>query len=159
MPVLVAQAVGKDERVEGIVTRRPSPRSMAIPVNQAEFDAMAAGIGYRVLYEQAFFDDAGAVDNVVRAVRAGEVARAVPALPLRMAIADRCLAVCPLAPAGPASDPRHVTAAVIRGSSLLEALVALFERYWEIGVPPACDAGGPARRIRPGERLRRAHGG
>ncbi|WP_229864752.1 helix-turn-helix domain-containing protein [Streptomyces spinoverrucosus] len=110
---------------------------LAMPsgTNQAEFDALAAGVGYRVLYEQAFFDDAGAVDNVVRAVRAGEVARAVPALPLRMAVADRCLAVCPLAPAGPASDPREVTAVVIRGSSLLVALVALFERYWEIGVP------------------------
>ncbi|MFI9612390.1 helix-turn-helix domain-containing protein [Streptomyces sp. NPDC052023] len=109
--------------------------AMPSGTNEAEFEAMAGGVAYRVLYEQAFFDDAGAVDNVVKAVRAGEVARAVPALPLRMAVADRCLAICPLAPAGPASDPRDVTAAVIRGSSLLAALVALFERYWEIGVP------------------------
>ncbi|MGW1541455.1 helix-turn-helix domain-containing protein [Streptomyces sp. NPDC002309] len=109
--------------------------AMPSGTNEAEFEAMADGVAYRVLYEQAFFDDAGAVDNVVKGVRAGEVARAVPALPLRMAIADRCLAICPLAPAGPASDPSEVTAAVIRGSSLLGALVALFERYWEIGVP------------------------
>ncbi|RZB19691.1 TrmB family transcriptional regulator [Streptomyces sp. F001] len=109
--------------------------AMPSGTNQAEFDALARGVGYRVLYEQAFFDDAGGMENIVRAVRAGETARAVPALPLRMAIADRCLAICPLAPAGPAGDPREVTAVVVRGSSLLEALVALFERYWEIGAP------------------------
>ncbi|MEU2428284.1 helix-turn-helix domain-containing protein [Streptomyces sp. NPDC007861] len=109
--------------------------AMPSGTNRAEFDALARGVGYRVLYEQAFFDASGAVDNVVRAVRAGETARAVPALPLRMAIADRGLAVCPLAPAGPAGHPGEVTAAVVRGSSLLEALVALFERYWEVGAP------------------------
>ncbi|TLQ42326.1 helix-turn-helix domain-containing protein [Streptomyces marianii] len=112
-------------------------RYVALPsgTNRAEFDALGRGVGYRVLYEQAFFDGSGSVDNVVRAVRAGEAARAVPALPLRMAIADRCVAICPLAPAGPAGDPREETAAVVRGSSLVEALVALFERYWEIGAP------------------------
>ncbi|MGW2563235.1 helix-turn-helix domain-containing protein [Streptomyces sp. NPDC001514] len=109
--------------------------AMPSGTNQAEFDALARGVGYRVLYEQAFFDDSGSVDNVVRAVRAGEDARAVPALPLRMAIADRSVAICPLAPAGSAGSPRDVTAAVVRGSSLLEALVALFERYWEVGAP------------------------
>ncbi|MFD7441712.1 helix-turn-helix domain-containing protein [Streptomyces sp. NPDC059909] len=109
--------------------------AMPSGTNQAEFDALARGVGYRVLYEQAFFNDSGAVDNVVRAVRDGEIARAVPTLPLRMAIADRRLAICPLAPAGPAGNPHEVTAAVIRGSSLVEALVALFERYWEVGVP------------------------
>ncbi|WP_351224875.1 helix-turn-helix domain-containing protein [Streptomyces sp. NPDC002133] len=109
--------------------------AMPSGTNQAEFDALARGVGYRVLYEQAFFDDSGSVDNVVRAVRAGEAARAVPALPLRMAIADRSVAICPLAPAGPAGNPRDVTTAVIRGSSLFEALLALFERYWEVGAP------------------------
>ncbi|WP_327365218.1 helix-turn-helix domain-containing protein [Streptomyces sp. NBC_01217] len=109
--------------------------AMPSGTNQAEFDALARGVGYRVLYEQAFFDDFGAVDNVVRAVRCGEAARAVPALPLRMAIADRSVAICPLAPAGSAGSPHDVTTAVIRGSSLLEALVALFERYWEVGAP------------------------
>ncbi|MFJ6632231.1 helix-turn-helix domain-containing protein [Streptomyces sp. NPDC091376] len=109
--------------------------AMPSGTNRSEFDALARGVGYRVLYEQAFFDDSGSVDNVVRAVRAGEAARAVPALPLRMAIADRSLAICPLAPDGPAGNPRDVSTAVVRGSSLVEALVALFERYWEVGAP------------------------
>ncbi|MGD1217211.1 helix-turn-helix domain-containing protein [Streptomyces krungchingensis] len=109
--------------------------AMPSGTNQAEFEALARGIRYQVLYEQAFFNDPDAVDNVVRAVRVGEEARAVPALPLRMAIADRTVAICPLAPAGSVADPDDVTALVIRGSSLLDALIALFERYWEAGTP------------------------
>lgn len=103
--------------------------------NRAEFDALARGVRYRVLYERAFFDDSGAVDNVVEGVRAGEIARAVPHLPLRLAVADRAIAICPLVPGGPSGGSEEPTAALVRGSSLLDALVALFERYWEDAVP------------------------
>lgn len=97
---------------------------------------------YRVLYEKAFFDDAGAVDNVVAGVRAGEVARAVPHLPLRLAVADRAIAVCPLVPGGPQGSPDEPTAALVRDSNLLAALIALFERYWEDAVPLDVDDSG-----------------
>jgi sugar-specific transcriptional regulator TrmB/DNA-binding CsgD family transcriptional regulator len=103
--------------------------------NSAEFDALARGVRYRVLYEQAFFDDSGAVDNVVEGVRAGEMARAVPHLPLRLAVADRAIAIFPLVPGGPSGSSEEPTTALVRGSSLLDALVALFERYWEDAVP------------------------
>ncbi|MEU3184238.1 helix-turn-helix domain-containing protein [Streptomyces sp. NPDC006923] len=103
--------------------------------NRAEYDALARGVRYRVLYERAFFDDSGAVDNVVEGVRAGEMARAVPHLPLRLAVADREIAICPLVPGGPSGSSEEPTTALVRGSSLLEALVALFERYWEDAVP------------------------
>ena len=103
--------------------------------NQAEFDALARGVRYRVLYERAFFDDSGAVDNVVKGMRAGEMARAVPHLPLRLAVADRAIAICPLVPGGPSGSSEEPTTALVRGSSLLDALVALFERYWEDAVP------------------------
>lgn len=103
--------------------------------NSAEYDALARGVRYRVLYEQAFFDDSGAVDNVVEGVRAGEMARAVPHLPLRLAVADRSIAIFPLVPGGPTGSSEEPTTALVRGSSLLDALVALFERYWEDAVP------------------------
>ncbi|MDX3354141.1 helix-turn-helix domain-containing protein [Streptomyces sp. ME01-24h] len=103
--------------------------------NREEYDALDRGVLYRVLYEQAYFDDAGAVDNVVKGVRAGEVARAVPRLPLRMAVADRSLAVLPLSSAGPPAGLRELRTAVVRASSLLEALIDLFEHYWEVGAP------------------------
>ncbi|MEU0785742.1 helix-turn-helix domain-containing protein [Streptomyces sp. NPDC006173] len=109
--------------------------AMPSGTNRAEFDALRRGVEYRVLYERAFFDEGGTVDNVVRAVHAGEMARAVPALPLRMVIADQGVAICPLTSTGASDNPRAVSAMVIRESSLLEALTSLFARYWEVGAP------------------------
>lgn len=114
--------------------------AMSSESNTTEFAALARGVGYRVLYERAFLEGPGAVDSLVAGVRAGEVARSVPTLPLRMAIADRELAICPLVPGGPQGSPEQPTAAVVRGSSLLEALLALFESYWGQGVPLRVDA-------------------
>ncbi|RKN45729.1 helix-turn-helix transcriptional regulator [Streptomyces hoynatensis] len=110
--------------------------------NTDEYDALARGVRYRVLYEREFFDDAGSVENVADGIRAGEMARAVPTLPLRLAIVDRAVAVCPLVPGGPHGSEEEVTAAIVRGSSLLDALVALFERYWDGGVPLRVSASG-----------------
>ncbi|MCX4816641.1 LuxR C-terminal-related transcriptional regulator [Streptomyces sp. NBC_01239] len=110
--------------------------------NRAEYDALARGVRYRVLYEQAFFDDDHAVDNVIEGVQAGEIARSVPHLPLRLAVADRAIAICPLVPGGPQGSPGEPTAALVRESSLLEALTSLFERYWETAVPLDVSAAG-----------------
>ncbi|MFG2305134.1 helix-turn-helix domain-containing protein [Actinacidiphila glaucinigra] len=110
--------------------------------NRAEYDALARGVRYRVLYERAFFDDDGAIDNVVEGVQAGEMARSVPHLPLRLAVADRSIAICPLVPGGPHGSPNEPTAALLRDSSLLGALTALFERYWEDAVPLHVSASG-----------------
>ncbi|MEU1203679.1 LuxR C-terminal-related transcriptional regulator [Streptomyces sp. NPDC005813] len=110
--------------------------------NRAEFDALARGVRYRTLYEQAFFDDEGAIDNVIEGVRAGEIARSVPHLPLRLAVADRTMAICPLVPGGPQGSPGEPTAALLRESSLLDALTALFERYWEDAIPLHVSASG-----------------
>ncbi|MFJ4923817.1 helix-turn-helix domain-containing protein [Streptomyces sp. NPDC088725] len=110
--------------------------------NRAEYDALARGVRYRVLYEQAFFDDPGAVANVTDGVRAGEIARAVPHLPLRLAVSDRAIAICPLVPGGPSGSSEEPTTALVRDSSLLEALIALFERYWEDAVPLHVGASG-----------------
>ncbi|MFI8206504.1 helix-turn-helix domain-containing protein [Streptomyces sp. NPDC085937] len=107
--------------------------------NRSEYEALGRGVRYRVLYEKAFFDDEGAVDNVVEGVRAGELARAVPHLPLRLAVADRAIAICPLVPGGPYGSPEEPTSALVRDSNLLAALIALFERYWEDAVPLVVD--------------------
>src|SRR5699024_4974780 len=54
-------------------------------------------------------------------------------LPIRMAIADRSIALCPLVASGDGrSEP---TAALVRDSNLLTALIALFERYWSAASP------------------------
>lgn len=110
--------------------------------NTAEFDALERGVCYRVLYERDFFDNEDAVGNIAAAVREGEIARAVPHLPLRMAVADRALAIFPLVPGGPHGSPEEPSTALVRDSSLLDALIALFERYWEDAIPLHVDASG-----------------
>jgi sugar-specific transcriptional regulator TrmB/DNA-binding CsgD family transcriptional regulator len=110
--------------------------------NTEEYEALARGVRYRVLYERSFFDDEGAVDNVIAGVRAGETARTVSFLPLRMAIADSSLAVVPLVPGGPNGSPEEPTTALVRDSNLLGALIALFEQYWDNAVPVHVQAGG-----------------
>ncbi|MFE7095542.1 helix-turn-helix domain-containing protein [Streptomyces erythrochromogenes] len=110
--------------------------------NREEYEALARGVRYRVVYERAFFDDPGAVDNVVTGIRAGELARSAPHLPLRLAVADGEMAICPLVPGGPTGSPGEPTAALLRDSNLLQALTALFERYWEGAVPLHVSASG-----------------
>ncbi|GAB1339726.1 helix-turn-helix domain-containing protein [Streptomyces sp. E-15] len=110
--------------------------------NAEEYEALARGVRYRVLYEKAFFDDEGALENVVAGVRAGEVARAVPHLPLRLAVADRAVAVFPLVAGGPHGSPEEPTTALVRDSNLLAALIALFECYWQDAVPLDIDGDG-----------------
>ena len=59
-------------------------------------------------------------------------------LPVRLAIVDRATAICPLVP----DDDRGLvepTAALIRRSELLDALLALFESHWERATPIRVD--------------------
>lgn len=106
--------------------------AMASGENREEFDALARGVRYRVIYERAMLEEPGVIDNVAAAVRCGERARTVPALPVRLAIVDGTIAVCPLVPDGRSGEP---TTALVGRSQLLDALRALFDSYWERASP------------------------
>lgn len=101
--------------------------------NTEEFTALGRGVRFRVLYEQALLEEPGMLDGIAESVAAGERARTVPSLPIRLAIADRALGLCPLVPL--ADSDGEPTAALFRESTVLSALVALFESYWERGSP------------------------
>jgi DNA-binding CsgD family transcriptional regulator len=101
--------------------------------NDEEFAMLARSVSYRVIYEQALLEEPGMIDNLVLGIRAGEVARSAPSLPVRMAISDRSIALCPLVPGRDGiTEP---TAALVRDSSLLTALLALFDSYWAASSP------------------------
>ncbi|GAA3535826.1 helix-turn-helix domain-containing protein [Nonomuraea rosea] len=101
--------------------------------NTEELEALGRGVGYRVIYERALLEQPGMVANVAYGIKLGEQARAVRFLPVRMMIVDRTTAVLPLVQhAGGMTEP---TAALVRESSLLEALIALFEAQWERATP------------------------
>ncbi|KRF17652.1 TrmB family transcriptional regulator [Nocardioides sp. Soil797] len=107
--------------------------AMSSDDNDEEFAMLARGVSYRVVYEQALLEEPGMLESLALGVRAGEVARAAPSLPIRMAIADRSIALCPLVAAGDGvSEP---TAALVRDSSLLTGLLALFDSYWAMSSP------------------------
>ena len=118
---------------------RANPIAMPGPENAEEGSALARGVKYRAIYERELLEKPGELDSIVESIAAGEESRTLPALPVRLAIADRALAVCPLVP----DESRGVgepTAALIRPSELLDALVALFESYWERATPLLADA-------------------
>src|SRR5690349_10251508 len=118
---------------------RANPIAMQGPENAEEGSALARGVRYRAIYERELLEKPGELDSIVESISAGEESRTLPRLPVRLAIADRSLAICPLVP----DESRGVgepTAALIRSSELLDALVALFESYWERATPllPDC---------------------
>ncbi|MGW1013966.1 helix-turn-helix domain-containing protein [Streptomyces termitum] len=123
------------------------PVALAAEENHEEWELLARGVRYRTIYERELLEVPGMVDNVARSVRAGEEARATATLPVRLVIADSSVAVCPLVSgqwdggagtadvAGPVTQAGEPTAAVVRGSSLLDALIALFESQWAAATP------------------------
>jgi sugar-specific transcriptional regulator TrmB len=113
---------------------RANPLAMAGTENTEEQAALARGVRYRAIYERALLEAPGELESIAESVRAGEEARTLPMLPVRLAITDRATAICPLVP----DDDRGIvepTAALIRRSELLDALLSLFESHWERASP------------------------
>ncbi|MEF9883519.1 helix-turn-helix domain-containing protein [Streptomyces sp. P9-A4] len=124
------------------------PVALAAAENDEEWELLARGVRYKTIYERELLEGPGMVDNVARSIRAGEQARAVGTLPVRLVIADSSMAICPLvyesgeggapvkgARAGAADRVGEPTAAVVHSSSLLDALIALFESQWAAATP------------------------
>ena len=113
---------------------RANPIAMQGPENEEESSALGRGVRYRAIYERELLEKPGELASIVESMGHGEEARTLPDLPVRLSIADRSLAICPLVPDA-ARGLGEPTAALIRSSELLDALVALFERYWEVATP------------------------
>jgi DNA-binding CsgD family transcriptional regulator/DNA-binding Lrp family transcriptional regulator len=96
----------------------------------AERPLLERGVEMRVIYDTAALQMTGRLAKVTELVRLGEKARTLPTLPLKLYVYDRRLAVVPLSGV-------HVGEgiAVIHPSALLDALIALFEAYWERAMP------------------------
>jgi sugar-specific transcriptional regulator TrmB/DNA-binding CsgD family transcriptional regulator len=109
--------------------------------NLAEADALRRGVRYRVVVERAVLEKPGAADEAHEAVRAGEQIRVVDRAPLRLTIADRAVALVPLAGHDAGDGP---SAVLVHRSGMLDALVALFESVWATGQPLLAGAPEPA---------------
>jgi sugar-specific transcriptional regulator TrmB/DNA-binding CsgD family transcriptional regulator len=91
------------------------------------------GVEIRAVYCPAGLDLPGRFDTVVRLTELGEQARLLQNLPLKLRIQDRRIAIVPLV--GGVYD----SLAVVHPSGLLDALMELFEAYWERAVPLVAD--------------------
>lgn len=96
---------------------------------------LCRGISLRSVYSAESFDRPGRFELVTRLAELGEQARMLPSLPFKLRIVDRRIAMLPLIP------DRYDSIAVIRSSGLLDALIELFEAYWQRAQPMASSCG------------------
>lgn len=100
--------------------------------SEAEFEILERGVECQGLYDASVLEQPGKIEQIEACVAAGEQARISPNLPAKLAIFDDEVAV--LAMAEPGQTASDVVVLVHR-STLLTALIALFEAYWHRATP------------------------
>lgn len=111
------------------------PYAVPSDKNSVEIERLACGVAYLGLYTREALEEPGAVETIRHYVEAGEQARMLPGLSMKLAVFDRKVALVPVGRgtsiAG-ASD-----ALIVRACSLLDVLIELFERLWVSAMPLA----------------------
>lgn len=115
------------------------------PLPGATEDALATlarGVTQRVLYSRESLEHPGHLTEVIEpCVKAGEQARVLPAVPVKLVIIDEAYALVSLSIK---EADVHNTMLVVQPCGLLSALIALFEQSWQNALPF------PGRTTRPG---------
>lgn len=102
--------------------------------NPAEAEALDRGVSFRVLLEKAALEEDQVVEEARRSVGANTRLRTVERVPTKLLIADRAVAMVPLA-----VRSYDAAAVIIKAPSLVQALVTLFDSVWEHGIPMTLD--------------------
>jgi DNA-binding CsgD family transcriptional regulator len=92
--------------------------------------ALERGVAVRTIYQDSFRNDPATLQYVEWLAALGGETRTVPALPIPLVIVDREYALVPLDP----SDDRR-GALVLSGPGMIAALCALFDQFWQAGIP------------------------
>lgn len=106
------------------------PPYVVTPTDSLEGLAISRGVVWRSVYAAASFDVPGRLDRVRADVVMGEQARVTAAVPVKLAIVDRRLAMVSLNLS--LDEPE---ALVTASPPLVEALCLMFENYWEHAQP------------------------
>jgi DNA-binding CsgD family transcriptional regulator len=138
----IAQRVDQLQRnarkeVRGLV--KPPVVAVSAQDNEVEYEILAEGVRYRVIYDRELLMLQGDPYMVTHAAEQGEEARVAVDLPLKLAIADDDLALVPLADTQAKGEP---SAVLVHPSGLLDALSALFETLWTSSTPILVGASG-----------------
>ncbi|MFM9628806.1 MULTISPECIES: helix-turn-helix domain-containing protein [Streptomyces] len=127
--------LGATEEVCALVTG--TPVAVTGVDNDAEEQAAARGVRYRVVLERAVLDQPGGVTELTAALGRDEQVRVVDEVPTKLVVADGSLALVPLTVRS--AEP---AALVVHASGLLELLSGLFESVWRQALPLRLDERG-----------------
>lgn len=97
--------------------------------NPGELKALGRGVRYAALYERAALADPAYLQDVARFTEAGEQARVVDEVPMKMAVFDRSRALMPLASTHDPALP--FTPVVVHDAGLALTLSYAFDHLWE----------------------------
>ncbi|MBB1262219.1 helix-turn-helix transcriptional regulator [Streptomyces alkaliterrae] len=107
--------------------------------NEWQVAGMRRGVRYHIVYESEYLQTEVGLRSLRSSVRAGEVARVFPGVPMKLAIADADRALISV----PGREGNGVMALLVHPSMLLDAIIELFEAFWRLAVPVgAAGAGG-----------------
>ncbi|MCX5375146.1 helix-turn-helix domain-containing protein [Streptomyces sp. NBC_00091] len=120
--------LGATQEVCALVSGRP--QVVTGMENEAEERAAVRGVEYRVVIEREVLTLPTGIREASSALARGERIRVTAAVPTKLVIADRTLAMVPLTTRG--AEP---AALVVHASGLLESLRGLFEAVWREALP------------------------
>jgi hypothetical protein len=119
----------QQEATDEVITLDRPPYALTTS-NPVEATALTRGVTYRAVYAPEALEWPGVLGDIRELVNHGEQARVLPGLRIKLAIADRRLALMPLS-----LDLTDVRAAVIRPSTLLDGLIDYWEMCWQAALP------------------------
>jgi sugar-specific transcriptional regulator TrmB/DNA-binding CsgD family transcriptional regulator len=131
---LLQLQMGAQHRVDAFV--RMPVLALDAAENDAEDQAVARGVQYRVIVDRSMLDFGNlTVDALRLATESGEQVRIAESVPLKGIIIDGRLGCVPIASADASSAPTTVGSLLIHEGALLDGLIALFESVWRDSAP------------------------
>jgi sugar-specific transcriptional regulator TrmB len=113
-----------------VFTKPPYARA---PQDNVEGIEIIPKVAARSIYERSLFDDPEATEGVRRFVEAGEDARVVEELPLKLVIIDETIVMFGMA--DPVANSEALTIVVVEHPSLATVLKVAFNAIWDNGEP------------------------
>lgn len=101
----------------------------------AEGAAAARGVTYRVVLEREVLSAPAGITELTAALGRDEQVRVVDRVPTRLIVADRALAMVPMAPLTERERGGEPAVLIVHASGLLDSLMGLFEAVWREALP------------------------
>jgi DNA-binding NarL/FixJ family response regulator len=121
-----------------IIDRPPYLAGQPPGWNEEEMGALDRGVRYRVIYDASLLADGEATQRMFRYIEAGEQARTLSEVPVKMLVVDGEVAIVPLV----LDEAALHDCAIVRGSTLISALTTCFDALWARSVAVSSGAGG-----------------